>query len=75
MDWADWKERNDEAERALRFAHQHDWGSDAVGEVTREGKLRLTGLTDVYSTGDGESFTAYVSIPATMAAVRAFGGY
>ena len=58
-----------EAQKALQFARNHDWGQNA--ELV-DGFI--TGLIDGWAV-DGEYHYQTVTIVATMQAMRNFGGY
>lgn len=67
------------ARRALAFARSHDWGT-AAELATQNGEYVVVGLTEtcVWSCYDGTSYTVEESVdpmPATIRALREFGGY
>lgn len=68
-----------QAQRALAFAQQHDWGTGASLGQQRDGAYRVCGLVDAWTQrqpdGAITSGQAYITLPATVAAMREFGGY
>ena len=65
---------HEEACTALAFARGHDWGKDAELGQCLAGGFYLEGLVDAY-TLNGVTYEKDASVPATMNAVREFGGY
>jgi len=60
---------NNEARRALQFCRNHDWGQNAKLENGRIANL----LDQQGQKGQVENRRA--TVPATLSAVREFGGY
>lgn len=63
-----------EAQLALQFALQHDWGAEARLARDCHGDYWLVHLVDAY-THDGELCQDYTAIPATLYDAQQFGGY
>lgn len=61
-------------QRALAFAHQHDWGRNARLRCNSQGEWFITSLIDAY-TINGAYHEELVAVPATVAALREFGNY
>lgn len=63
-----------EHEQALKFARAHDWGDEAV-LFTLDGTYYIAGVRDDSVDPEGCLRNDMATIPATMQAVREFGGY
>lgn len=61
--------------QALEFARLHDWGDEATLAHDHAGKEIVVGLKDAYTTPDGTLVVDDATMPATITALRVFGGY
>lgn len=68
-----------QAQRALAFAQAHDWGHGASIGQQQDGTYRICGLLDSWTQRQADGTVteghAYVTLPATVSAMRDFGGY
>lgn len=67
-----------EAQRALAFARQHDWGENAYLVRHQDGSESVAGLRDVWVLDmitDTRTQVVIVLRPATLDAMRDFGNY
>ncbi len=64
-----------DARRALAFARSHDWGCQAYLTRSDRGEPMVADLQDYEFFADGSNRLTYITVPATISALREFGQY